>query len=680
MSKLIDNYIAVNEGRLAKSEFLRQTRQAFPQYISQFTSYDDAIQIFKNKGLLTEEVLHQCKGDRFPLEQIEKGIEVELLNLGINPIVIPSPAEYLKAKMKAIDNLCKDELYYVKNEACCCDKCKHTALEKDADKYKPSDKMTVVKKLNEAKGRRKQNLPTKDKDGRYPLPGKHEGKPITDSNIDWTENRCKIAYVIAKYGVPGIQALEGEFGVDTPDTREEFCFKVLGASAYASQCAVDRMKNLIKGSGTYFESAVYTYNFVKAYNELVDKELDACLLSINPELEEPVNDDKVDELRAKSRANKDKANERQREIAAAKRDKIEAASRKIQSEYNTIYVKHHEQMVKDLAKPNASFSAISKITSDKVHAEFGKWWTNESVKDPIFRQGKVTLESPRKTYNYQNYMEKFFDPLDSKLKLQEALKKKYPEKWQKLYESAMTKLYERKSTEVDDAFPKNVRSIEDSKKKREKEQQIMDAEFDKLCVKIKPTKAVAQVRDKYNRKHYVPSKDVLRNHDLVCIDRVKGDIITKIHETQEKLRTAIKGKIVQILSEAATANLARLSDQNASIQGIPAILNNLENVVTEIESFIIKERTKIQSIIDNIGNIKNEDNIPIGYKFVNPILDSFKKDLQPVLSKIDLNSLKLPQAPEMNDEMYGQEEELQADDKANIYAPKGRKPQLDNIK
>ena len=669
MSTLVENYIAVNEGKLAKSEFLRQSRQSFPHFISQFTSYDDAVKIFKNKGLLSEEVLYQCKGDKFPLEQIEKGIEVELLNLGINPMVVPTPAEYTKAKMKAIDNLCKDSLYYVKMDACCCDKCKHTALEKDANDYEPSDKMELVKptKLNEA--RTKKPLLNKDENGDYPLPNKNTVN-IPDSNIEWTENRCRIAYIIAKFKSNGIQALQGLFGIGGPATREEFCFKVLGATAYSSQCAVGRMRDLIRGNGMYFDSAIHLHNFVKVYNELQKHgdDLEACLDTVNPDLETPVDDATVEDLRAKSKASKERGAEKQREAAAAKKDRIEAASKQIQAQYDSIYRKHHEKMMQDLKNGSVSYSAVFNITNDKINAEFGKWWSQKALEEPIYREGKVKPDDLNKAYNYQDYMKKFFDPLDSKLKLQEALKKKYPEKWEKLYESVMKK--------IDD---KNTfKSPQEGLK-------AMDDMFDKLVVKMKPNMALQKVREFYKNKNYVPSKDVLRNHDLVCIDRKKGDIIPRLRENKEpqleQLRKAIKSKIVQVLSEAATTNLAQLSDQNASIQGVPAVINSLENVVTEIESFILKEQTKIQGIVDNIGNIKNEDGIPIGYKFTKPILDSFKHDLEPVLNKISLDNIKLPQAPEMNDEMYGQEEGLEADEeKANVYAPKGQKPQLDNIK
>lgn len=161
--------------------------------------------------------------------------------------------------------------------------------------------------------------------------------------------------------------------------------------------------------------------------------------------------------------------------------------------------------------------------------------------------------------------------------------------------------------------------------------------------------------------------------------------VTNKDQQQQLLKENIEKVIVKVLTEAATVNLAKLSDENATIQGIPGILNSLENVVTEIESFIIKEQAKIQNIFDQIGNIKNEDNIPIGHKFVKPILNSLVQDLQPVLEKINLDNLKLPEAPVLNNtenetEISGDDME-QADsggaeyvEKASIYRPRGLKP------
>ena len=49
-----DKLKLVKEGKMAKREFVRQMRQAFPQFITQFNGFDDSVQILKNKGMIFE--------------------------------------------------------------------------------------------------------------------------------------------------------------------------------------------------------------------------------------------------------------------------------------------------------------------------------------------------------------------------------------------------------------------------------------------------------------------------------------------------------------------------------------------------------------------------------------------------------------------------------------------------
>lgn len=369
MSKLSQNYKAVTEGRIAKSEFVRQARQMYPQHINQFTTFDDSIRILRKRGLLSEEVVYQCLGDKFPLESIERGIDYELEEMGYYNYTInsPCPGDYKKAKQKAIDNLAKDPLYYIN---------KIKVGPKQTPQ--PSDKLEKVK-LNES---------------------------IQETSIQDTEK----------------------------------------------------------------------------------------------------------------------------------------------------------------------FKEAEKVFT--------------------------TLLAKR--------------PLDEPKKLLQVVR---------------TKVY-----------PK-----------------------------------------------YFPSKTCIKNCNLKVVDRVKGDITrnsvqraavqgtggSTYEDEREMLKEAITKKIVQVLGEAATTNLAQLSDQNASIQNIPSILNSLENIVTEIESFIIKTQAKVQGIFDSIGDIKNEDNLPIGYQFAQPILDAFKKDLEPVLAKVTLDQLNMPVAPEIEPAQLEQPERLEPEieDKKTVFTP-----------
>jgi hypothetical protein len=51
---IFDQYKAVNEGKLGQSQFLRNVKMAMPKFISNTTSFGDAVKILKNKGIITE--------------------------------------------------------------------------------------------------------------------------------------------------------------------------------------------------------------------------------------------------------------------------------------------------------------------------------------------------------------------------------------------------------------------------------------------------------------------------------------------------------------------------------------------------------------------------------------------------------------------------------------------------
>ena len=50
-----EKYRAVLEGSMAKSEFVRQMRQAYPMYVSPISDYKSTVQILKNRSLLFED-------------------------------------------------------------------------------------------------------------------------------------------------------------------------------------------------------------------------------------------------------------------------------------------------------------------------------------------------------------------------------------------------------------------------------------------------------------------------------------------------------------------------------------------------------------------------------------------------------------------------------------------------
>ena len=83
-----EKYNSVLEGSMAKGEFLRQMKQAFPQYLTVSNGFDDSVQILKNRGMISENKLKDIRpvqnlADNFPLNTIERGIDMNWKKLAL---------------------------------------------------------------------------------------------------------------------------------------------------------------------------------------------------------------------------------------------------------------------------------------------------------------------------------------------------------------------------------------------------------------------------------------------------------------------------------------------------------------------------------------------------------------------------------------------------------------------
>lgn len=174
MRTLQEKYNAIQEGKFSKEHFLAEARMQQPQLITRFNGYNDAVQILKNRGMIAEvsteesfkdysndaltdmiinlsryedsedsiarvkaelarrkETLQEAKltkksltdyrykptndMDKYPYEQILRGIRVELETMGV--LGTPTAEEYTKALAKVSKNLEKDSIYYTNQVA-----------------------------------------------------------------------------------------------------------------------------------------------------------------------------------------------------------------------------------------------------------------------------------------------------------------------------------------------------------------------------------------------------------------------------------------------------------------------------------------------------------------------------------------------------------------------------------
>ena len=79
-----EKHKAVNEGRMSKSEFVRQMRQSYPMYISPQNGYDATVQILKNKQMLFEEKEYEVDDTfKYSDDSLRRAIDIELEAMGL---------------------------------------------------------------------------------------------------------------------------------------------------------------------------------------------------------------------------------------------------------------------------------------------------------------------------------------------------------------------------------------------------------------------------------------------------------------------------------------------------------------------------------------------------------------------------------------------------------------------
>lgn len=126
MRTLQEKYNAIQEGAFSKDQFLRDARMQHPTLVTQYNGYDDAVQILKNRGMISEVKLEEARltknsltdyrykptndMDKYPYEQILRGLRVELEGMDVHGT--PTAEEYKKALGKVLKNLEKDEIFY----------------------------------------------------------------------------------------------------------------------------------------------------------------------------------------------------------------------------------------------------------------------------------------------------------------------------------------------------------------------------------------------------------------------------------------------------------------------------------------------------------------------------------------------------------------------------------------
>ncbi len=117
MKNIQAQYQDLLEGRMSKSNFMRNVRMQFPQHVSPTTSYDDSVKILKGKRILNEAKKPEGVYGHNPNAEAEKSRGIDHLNYyqvyhGIQYELAKMPEitdeNYVKARKKVVDTILKD--------------------------------------------------------------------------------------------------------------------------------------------------------------------------------------------------------------------------------------------------------------------------------------------------------------------------------------------------------------------------------------------------------------------------------------------------------------------------------------------------------------------------------------------------------------------------------------------
>mgnify|MGYP000073651263 CR=1 FL=1 len=565
-----ERYQAVNEGRMAKKEFVRQMRQQYPMYISQYDGFDSTVQILKNRQMLFEAKKKTPKAfsgakvydDRpaltYSLDALDRGIRAELAAAGITmPHQGVKPEDYINAEKKAKDNLEKNPTHYL------------DLMSGESNKVDKHDKEVEVKRgastVDTFNGMKKATLKeevikedeeedAKNDADSYDHDYPHQDEEVVDANPEMSE-----------------------------DAKKNLLGKVVGAlRTNYPDITAGIVKDFIK---THYQDLLDGADIEDEFREYI---------SVNYEGPSDMREgDKSIDMSSKDGY-----------IAFIDNEDILA----------TYSVEDAEEMARELAMTHhdagqdqdnfvKSFMAAYKEggydTDDQVHEKQGKDHDGDgdidgddymAAKDKAIKKamGKDVDEDQEGDHNFHDNKEK------SKQIIQIA-------------KDAIALMDEQPGTSVKDAI--------------EAVMEFMDESY-----------AMKRMQKAHTQDRLAGKKSTY--------DQAKEKDKGKEKQLKEAIKSIIKKTLV---NEAATVKLADWAESYESFPGVKPVVNELENIVTEIETFYDKMSDKIKNVFEKSSDFENEEGLKIG-GFIAPGLEAaFKQDLSKVIKKGSFfNKINLP--------------------------------------
>ena len=637
-----EKYRAVNEGAMSPKEFVRQMRLAHPQHISQFNGYDDTVQILKNRGLLFEtstvkveakkaevEVLaeenYSKKGEQpinYSLDTLDRGIRVELETAGVDlPVDHITEDDYNAAYKKAKANLDKNANHYL------------DLLSGNSDKVDKHDKAVEVTTNNHVdtfNGLKKATLKE----------GFGDGEDVT----------AHIADDESDNGVPKNLKLEKKRlprGLKLVKENLENIIKVIK----------DHYKDVFPGN----ELNHIIEEFIKMHHSDLARGEDPLeefnqFIDANYQMKIQEKQSTMDTDSDSTTLTHDCASHVLHEKLGpgiclhGRHTLVETAPGKGEVTHYDVFFKNSNKIVKNL-----SVNELNVVSMEEHHHK------NEIRQEGF---GTKILQGLATALTAVGIGRTQLDSLGDILNvLPDDVAQQVSDIIQTAVDSGVVgEEYEPGSIAPEDLYYSDkhgkIVAIDD----------VDDKYHDSLELVYKKGDKIEGPMDEKKGTDHDKDGDI----DGDDYKHAKDKAIKKAMSKDEQLKEAIKSIIKKtLINEAATAKLSDWGKGYDNFPGVKPVVNELENIVTEIEQFHDKMADKIAGAFAKTSEFRNEEGLKIG-AFISPSLEAaFKQDLRPVIkggytSKVSLPKVRTISKAEIDAQ---QMQEAPIEEKESLFAP-----------
>ena len=722
MKTLTEKYRGVLNESFSKTQFVRDARMAQPQLINQFLGFDDTVQILKQKGMISEKdgTPEYKEFDNISDEAIRRGIDAELEAMGLMSQESHSEEDHAKAKDKALKNLKKDPLHYL------------NLMSGESNKVDKHDQMVEPKKGNEVdtfngmkKAELKEGTPGYHADGT----AKSNDEMDDDERNDFYDNLDSVPEQTTKslreQTIDVISLLKKERQADN-DVIKDFIKThfndIRGASpseivdefdefvSVNYESPSDYMQETEKESRPQISSDEFLRHIEKLHKD------NQTQIAKEKEVEEAMSDQQMKDIQKYGQEDKvvksfkpgDKFStdfDYEGMLEFGMKIRLNTPIATLQALYDSFEdVNYHSEnshlgMAIDAIKDGDKSEALDHIRMFKKAIKKTLISFNEGVNPNRKGLEEAEVVVAERVGGLQEFISLIEDRAaeNDTTEAEEAEEVVYAiGDHYNFGVDIMHAPNEAKGKDHDgeiiayiaDTYIQNAKDG-DRRFDGFRDLNIRDAVQDVIGILQDPkhplhvdTKVEYEIveKDKARGLFEKKGKDHDGDGDVDGDDYMaaKDKAIKKAMGKDEIVKENIKSIIQKVLeegtiNEAATQELAKLADTYGGFNGMKSVLVQLQDIVTDIESYYDKTRDKIQKAFDAMGDVSNEEGLKVG-GFLSPAVESaFTKDLRPVTRKGFTKGLDQPKVRVISqrdiDRHNSGEAPLGEEEKQTVYTP-----------